>query len=225
MDSVFTRFPPRLQEAIVSRLGWSTLRPVQERAGHALLDGKNAVILAPTAGGKTEAAMFPMLARLIEHEPAGVGLLYIAPLRALLNNQAERLGTYTSMVGLRRFLWHGDIKDSQKRRFINEPTEVLMTTPESLEVMLLSPRVPHPTLFRDVRGLIVDEVHALAGTDRGAHLMSVCERLVRHTTHDVQRIGLSATVGNPTTILTWLQGTSHREGCVIDTHQAPTKKD
>ena len=225
MDSVFARFPPRLQEAIVSRLGWSTLRPVQERAGHALLDGKNAIILAPTAGGKTEAAMFPMLARLIEREPAGVGLLYIAPLRALLNNQAERLGTYTSMVGLRRFLWHGDIKDSQKRAFLNEPAEVLMTTPESLEVMLLSPRVPHPTLFSDVRALIVDEVHALAGTDRGAHLMSVCERLVRHTTNDVQRIGLSATVGNPTTILTWLQGTSRREGCVIDPPQAPSKKD
>ena len=181
MDSVFTRFPLRLQEVIVSRLGWSTLRPVQELAGHALLDGKNAVILAPTAGGKTEAAIFPMLARLIEREPTGVGLLYIAPLRALLNNQAERLETYTSMVGLRRFLWHGDIQDAAKRAFINEPTAVLMTTPESLEVMLLSPRVPHPTLFRDVRALIVDEVHALAGTDRGAHLLSVCERLVRHT--------------------------------------------
>ena len=225
MDSVFTRFPLRLQEAIVSRLGWSTLRPVQELAGQALLDGKNAIILAPTAGGKTEAAMFPMLARLIEREPAGVGLLYIAPLRALLNNQAERLGTYTNMVGLRRFLWHGDIKDSQKRRFLKEPTDVLMTTPESLEVMLLSPRVPHPILFRDVRALIVDEVHALAGTDRGAHLLSVCERLVRHTTHDVQRIGLSATVGNPAAILSWLQGTSRRPGCVIDPPHTPSPKD
>jgi ATP-dependent helicase Lhr and Lhr-like helicase len=225
MNSVFARFPPHLQEAVASRLGWSTLRPVQERAGHALLDGQNAIILAPTAGGKTEAAIFPMLARLIERAPAGVGLLYIAPLRALLNNQAERLRTYTSMVRLRRFLWHGNIKDSQKRAFLKEPAEVLMTTPESLEVMLLSPRVPHPKLFRDVHALIVDEVHALAGTDRGAHLMSVCERLVRHTTNDVQRIGLSATVGNPTTILTWLQGTSRREGCVINPPQAPSKKD
>jgi ATP-dependent helicase Lhr and Lhr-like helicase len=86
MDSAFTRFPPRLQEAIVSRLGWSALRPVQELASHVLLDDKNAVILAPTAGGKTEAAFFPMLARLMEWEPEGVGLLYIAPLRALLNN-------------------------------------------------------------------------------------------------------------------------------------------
>ena len=225
MDSAFTRFPARLQEAIVSRLGWTALRPVQELASHVLLDDKNAVILAPTAGGKTEAAFFPMLARLMEWEPEGVGLLYIAPLRALLNNQAERLGTYTEMVGLRCFMWHGDVTEAQKRAFIREPTEVLMTTPESLEVMLLSPRVPHVRLFRDVRVLIVDEVHALAGTDRGAHLMAVCERLMRHTPNDVQRIGLSATVGNPAAMLTWLQGTSRRAGCVVDPPQTPSQKD
>lgn len=71
--SAFARFPPRLQEAIVSRLGWTSLRPVQELAGEAILDGKNAVVLAPTAGGKTEAAMFPALASLVEREPDGVG--------------------------------------------------------------------------------------------------------------------------------------------------------
>ena len=77
--SAFARFPPRLQEAIVARLGWTSLRPVQELAGEAILDGKNAVILAPTAGGKTEASMFPALAGLVEREPAGVGVIYIAP--------------------------------------------------------------------------------------------------------------------------------------------------
>ncbi len=189
MTSAFARFPPRLQEAIASRLGWSSLRPVQEMAGQALLDGKNAVILAPTAGGKTEAAIFPLLATLMEREPQGVGLIYIAPIKALLNNQAERFGLYTEMVGLRRCLWHGDIKDSEKRAFIKEPTAVLMTTPESLEVMLLSAKVPHAQLFGDLRALVVDEVHAIAGTDRGAHLMSVVERLIRHTLNDVQRVG------------------------------------
>jgi ATP-dependent Lhr-like helicase len=225
MTSAFARFPPRLQEAIVSRLGWSSLRPVQELASHALLDGKNAIILAPTAGGKTEAAIFPMLATLMKKEPEGVGLIYIAPIKALLNNQAERLATYTEMVGLRRFVWHGDIKDSQKRSFIKEPAQILMTTPESLEVMLLSPKVPHPKLFGDIRALIIDEIHALAGTDRGAHLMSVFERLIRYTKNDVQRTGLSATVGNPTDILRWLQGTSRRDGCVVDPPKVPSKKD
>lgn len=225
MTSAFSRFPPRLQEAIVSRLGWTALRPVQERSSHALLDGKNAVILAPTAGGKTEASMFPMLAQLMEREPDGVGLLYIAPIKALLNNQAERLGLYTEMVGLRRFLWHGDVKASQKRGFSKEPATLLMTTPESLEVMLLSAKVPHTKLFKDLRGVVIDEVHALAGSDRGTHLISVLERIARHTDNDIQRIGLSATVGNPEAILSWMQGTSQREGCVVDPPKKPSPKD
>jgi len=225
MTSAFARYPSRLQEAIVARLGWTSLRPVQELASHALLDGKNAVILAPTAGGKTEASMFPMLSMLMEREPEGVGLIYIAPIKALLNNQAERLGLYTEMVGLRRFLWHGDVKASDKRKFIKEPAAVLMTTPESLEVMLLSSRVPHAKLFADLRAVVIDEVHALAGSDRGTHLMSVLERIARHTPNDIQRVGLSATVGNPNEILVWLQGTSQREGCVVDPPKQPSPKD
>ena len=86
--SVFSRFNPRLQHAIVARLGWTSLRPVQEEAGEALLDGHNAVVLAPTAGGKTEASMFPTLSRLVDDQPRGVGALYIAPIKALLNNQS-----------------------------------------------------------------------------------------------------------------------------------------
>jgi ATP-dependent Lhr-like helicase len=198
---------------------------VQELASHALLDGNNAVVLAPTAGGKTEASMFPMLAQLVDREPVGVGLLYIAPIKALLNNQAERLGLYTEMVGLRRFLWHGDIKAAEKRQFIKDPASLLMTTPESLEVMLISPKVPHAQLFGDLRGVVIDEVHALAGSERGAHLMSVLERLARFSRHDLQRVALSATVGNPEAILAWLQGTSSRSGCVIDPPKTPAAKD
>lgn len=225
MSSTFARFPARLQDAIVARLGWSSLRPVQELAGQVLLDGQNTVILAPTAGGKTEASFFPLLARLMQEEPQGVGLIYIAPIKALLNNQAERLGLYTEMVGLRRFLWHGDIKDSQKRAFIKEPAAVLMTTPESLEVMLLSDKVPHSKLFGDLRAVVIDEIHAVAGTDRGTHLISVLERLARLTPNDIQRVGLSATIGNPTEILRWLQGTSKRESCVVDPPRSSSPKD
>jgi ATP-dependent helicase Lhr and Lhr-like helicase len=147
MSSAFSRFPERLQTAIVSRVGWSSLRPVQEQAAHAILDGQNAVILAPTAGGKTEASMFPLLAQMVEHEPQGVGILYIAPIKALLNNQAERLGLYTEMVGLSCFLWHGDIKNSQKKAFLRQPTTLLMTTPESLEVMLMSAGIDHKAIL------------------------------------------------------------------------------
>ena len=223
--TAFARFPPRLQEAIVSRLGWTSLRPVQELAGDAILDGKNALVLAPTAGGKTEASIFPALANLVEHEPDGVGVLYVAPIKALLNNQDERLGTYTEMVGLRRFLWHGDISAAEKRQFLREPAALLMTTPESLEVMLVSPRTPVPKLFADLRIVIIDEIHALAGTDRGAHLMSVLERLAVHSRNDVQRIGLSATVGNPEYISEWLRGTSKRESVVVNPPKTPARRD
>lgn len=223
--SAFARFPPRFQEAIVSRLGWTSLRPVQELAGEAILDGKNAVILAPTAGGKTEASMFPALASLVEHEPDGVGVIYIAPIKALLNNQEDRIGTYVEMVGLRRFVWHGDVADHAKRKFVKEPAEILMTTPESLEVMLVSPRSPVARLFKDLRLVVIDEVHALAGTDRGAHLMSVIERLAPSSHNDIQRVGLSATVGNPDQILAWLKGSSKREGIVVDPPKLSAKRE
>jgi ATP-dependent Lhr-like helicase len=223
--TAFARFPARLQEAIVSRLGWTSLRPVQELAGEAILDGKNAVVLAPTAGGKTEASMFAALANLVERGPDGVGVIYVAPIKALLNNQEERLGIYAEMVGLHRFVWHGDVSDAAKRQFVREPAEILMTTPESLEVMLVSPRSPVKRLFKDLRMVVIDEVHALAGTDRGAHLMSVIERLAPSSQNDVQRIGLSATVGNPEQILTWLKGSSLREGVVVDPPKNPTKRD
>jgi len=209
----------------VARLGWTSLRPVQEEAGHAILDGCNAVILAPTAGGKTEASVLPVLAGLMERQAEGVGALYVAPIKALLNNQEVRLGTYTRMVGLRRFLWHGDAKASAKKAFLREPDDVLMITPESLEVMLLSGRVPHQRLFADLRYVILDEIHAMAGVDRGAHLMSVLERLAAHSRHDLQRIGLSATVGNPQDILEWLKGTSSRPGRVVDPPRKPAPRE
>lgn len=222
--TIFARFSPRLQEAIVARLGWTSLRPVQELAGEALLAGKNAVVLAPTAGGKTEASIFPTLSTLMDHPAEGVGALYIAPIKALLNNQSERLGLYTEMVGLRRFVWHGDTPSADRTRFVREPAELMMTTPESLEVMLVSQRVDAEKLFCDLRIVIVDEVHALAGTDRGAHLLSVVERLARISQHDLQRVGLSATVGNPADILGWLQGTSQREATIVDPPKQPAKR-
>jgi ATP-dependent Lhr-like helicase len=222
--SVFSRFPESLQHAIANQLGFASLRPVQEAAGEAILDGKNAVVLAPTAGGKTEASMFPIIAGLMTAPPTGVGALYVAPIKALLNNQEVRLGEYTQMVGLRHFVWHGDAADSEKGAFVREPADLLMTTPESMEVMLMSPRVPAPRLFGELRYAVIDEVHAFAGTDRGAHLMSVLERIAALSKHDVQRIGLSATVGNPQQIARWITGSSKRESIVVDPPKPKAKR-
>ncbi|MCP4531254.1 MAG: DEAD/DEAH box helicase, partial [Delftia sp.] len=224
MSSIFARFAPRLKAAIVSRLGWSSLRPVQELAGAAILDGKPTVVLAPTAGATTGAAIFPILSAVTTDQPAAVGAIYLSPIKALLNNQAGRLGTYTEMVGLRRFVWHGDASQSARQRFAAEPCELLMTTPESLEVMLLSSWVPVARLFADLRFVIIDEVHALAGTDRGAHLISVLTRLAGFSDHPICNIGLSATVGNPQHILDWLSAGSPGSGVVVDPPHQPAKK-
>jgi ATP-dependent Lhr-like helicase len=121
-------------------------------------------------------------------------------------------------------VWHGDTDDSSRRKFLKEPAELLMTTPESLEVMLVSQRVDEAKLFGDLRIVVIDEVHALAGSDRGAHLMSVLERIARLSRHDVQRVGLSATVGNPDAILDWLKGSSKHPGQVVDPPKPPSRR-
>src|SRR6186713_2096095 len=141
------RLHPHLQHAIVHDLGWRSLRPVQELTIDAVLDGDNAVVLAPTAGGKTEAAMFPILSRILSEGIPPVAVVYVCPIRALLNNQEERLQSYARMVGLEVFKWHGDVSDSRKQRFRQSPTHILMTTPESLEVMLISERTDAKALF------------------------------------------------------------------------------
>ena len=212
----FDRLTPALQVQIVNQLGWTALRPVQEQTIDAVLDGANCVVLAPTAGGKTEAALFPLLSRMDAEDLAPTSVIYLAPIRALLNNQAARLDRLTGLLGRRAMVWHGDVGASARKRFIREPCDVLATTPESLEAMLLSRKNPGVALLGNVAAVVVDEVHAFAGDDRGAHLSALLERVSRIARRDVQRVGLSATVGDPEAIATWLAGSSRRAARVVD---------
>jgi ATP-dependent Lhr-like helicase len=221
----FARLHPHLRHAVVHDLRWKSLRPVQDLTIDAVLDGDNAVVLAPTAGGKTEAALFPLLSRVLSEEPPPVAVLYVCPIRALLNNLEERVRHYARMVGLDAFKWHGDVSDSVKRRFREEPAHLLMTTPESLEVMMISARTDARALFHGLSAVVVDEIHAFAGDDRGAHLVALLERLAVCCGRDFQRIGLSATIGNPELILKWLQGSSRRPGRLVDPPRADVRRD
>lgn len=214
--SAFDRLSGALQHQIVSRLGFASLRPVQEQAIDAILAGDNCVVLAPTAGGKTEAAFFPIFSLMDDQAWSPVSCLYLSPIRALLNNQEDRLGRYADLVGRRVFKWHGDVSSSARTKFLREPADLMLTTPESLEAMLISSKFPSRELFAGLRAVVIDEIHAFADDDRGAHLASVLERLVRYAGRDVQRIGLSATVGNPDEILRWVAGSSKRPGRVVD---------
>lgn len=141
-----------------------------------------------------------------EHRWTGTSVLYLCPLKALLNNLVGRVDTYAQWLGRRAALWHGDTKESQRQRIRTEAPDILLTTPESLEAMLIGVKTDHARLLGNVRAVVVDEVHAFAGDDRGWHLLAVLERLERVTGRPIQRIGLSVTVGNPAHLLHWLQG-------------------
>jgi ATP-dependent helicase Lhr and Lhr-like helicase len=212
----FDRLSPALRYQIVNALGWSELRTVQQQTIQAVLDGANCVVLAPTAGGKTEASFFPLLSMMDMEDWAPCSVLYLAPIRALLNNQEARLQSLTGLLGRRAFKWHGDVGASARKRFLREPTDVLATTPESLEAMLMSRTVPGKALLRNIRAVVIDEVHSFAAGDRGAHLVALLERITRLVGRDVQRIGLSATVGDPEVIVEWLSGSSDRERLVVN---------
>ncbi|MFD5109274.1 DEAD/DEAH box helicase [Streptomyces cinereoruber] len=197
---------PVLGHHIVNSLGWRSLRPLQEAAVEPLLGGEDAVLLAPTAGGKTEAAVFPLLTRMNRKGWKGTSVLYVCPLKALLNNLHPRLRTYADWLGRTAELWHGDIATSRRRRILAQRPDILLTTPESLESMLVSTHVDHRAFFSGLHAVVVDEVHAFAGDDRGWHLLAVLERLSRVVGRPLQRVGLSATIGNPAELLAWLQG-------------------
>ncbi len=143
---------------------------------------------------------------MVEQDWSGLSLLYVTPLRALLNNLEPRLAGYAGWLGRRVGLWHGDVGASARRAMLADPPEVLLTTPESIEAMLVSTHVDHRALFTHLRAVVVDELHAFAGDDRGWHLLAVLERVQRLAGHRIQRVGLSATVGNPDERLAWLAG-------------------
>jgi ATP-dependent Lhr-like helicase len=208
VTSAANRLHPALQHHLVNTLGWNLLRPTQESAIGPILNGEHALLLAPTAGGKTEAAVLPVLSRMLDENWRGLSVLYLCPLRALLNNLEPRLSHLAGLVGRSVGLWHGDIGQPLRKRLIAEPPDVLLTTPESLEAILISRVVDAHHLLRDVRVVVVDELHAFAGDDRGWHLLALLERVARIGGRAQQRIGLSATVGNADELIDWLAGST-----------------
>lgn len=199
----FDQLHPAVQYHVVNSLGWSSLRPTQLAAIAPIQAGEHCLLLAPTAGGKTEAAVIPMLSRMANEGWTGLSVLYVCPIKALLNNLEPRLSRYAGLLGRRVEVWHGDIAATRKRRAMLDPPDIVLTTPESLEGMLVSTRVDRSAWFGHVRTVIVDELHAVAGDDRGWHLRAVLSRIERYSPGASQRIGLSATVSNPEELLRW----------------------
>ncbi len=211
--SPFESLHPALRYHIVNTLGWGDLRQTQSEAIAPIHEGTDVLLLAPTAGGKTEAAFLPLLSRASSQSWTGLSVLYVCPLKALLNNLEPRLARYAGFVGRTVGIWHGDVGDSARRRMLADTPDIILTTPESVEAVLISTRVDHRSLFGSLRAVVVDELHAFAGDDRGWHLMAILARLERVSQRRLQRIGLSATVGNPGDLIDWF--TQGRGGITV----------
>ena len=175
--SEFEKLHPALQYHVVNSLGWNSLRPTQLQAIDPILSGVHCLLLAPTAGGKTEAAIIPVLSRMMTHAWPGVSVIYVCPIKALLNNLEQRLSYYAGLVGRRVAVWHGDVSQSQKGHALKDAPDILLTTPESLEGMLVSTRINRKAWFGNLRVVIADELHAFAADDRGWHMRAVLHRL------------------------------------------------
>jgi len=206
MTNPFYRLAPFIQEFIY-RENWENLREVQVKAIEAILDTPNHILITSgTASGKTEAAFLPVLTDLYERPSATIGAMYIGPLKALINDQFYRLEKLLEDSHIPVQSWHGDIAQSKKEKFLRHAQGILQITPESLEAMLINRQTELSRLFGDLRFVIVDEVHAFIGSDRGRQVLCQLERLARYQARPARRIGLSATLGEPEKAMEWLAG-------------------
>jgi ATP-dependent Lhr-like helicase len=220
VSSVFSTLHESLQQVLAQRLEWTELREVQEQTYLAVVTGSDVLVIAPTAGGKSEAALIPVMDDILKNGRSGVTCLYVSPLKALINDQEDRFRTFCIPTSLSVMKWHGDVAKGDRFWKDGEPPHFLMITPESLEVLLQEKKLSSD--LRQVRTIIIDELHAFVESERGVHLKVLLDRMDRITKRQVQRIGLSATAGNPKEVLAWLSDGRHKAELV--TISSPPKE-
>lgn len=223
MSEYFERFPEFIQNYIYKN-GWEELREVQVGAADVLFNSdSNLLLCSSTASGKTEAALFPAITKLVEEPSSTFGILYVAPLKSLINDQFLRLEEVLDESGLPVTHWHGDVAASHKNRALKEPRGILQITPESLESMLMNRPNDIPRLFGDLRYVILDEIHTLTGSDRGNQIICQLCRISSKTGRNPIRIGLSATIGDTESACQWLGVGSCRKTVPITVREKKTR--
>ena len=188
--------------------GFEEPTPPQEKAIPLILSGENVLIAAPTGSGKTEAAFLPILSMMLEVREPGIKLLYVTPLRTLNRDILSRLEWWTLRLGLRIAFRHGDTSRSERRIQALAPPDVMVTTPETLQLLIVGRRLREH--LRALRWVIVDEVHEVADSKRGAQLSLLMEKVRMLASREPQVIGLSATIGNPEEVAKLLVGVGRR---------------
>lgn len=210
MSGVFSMLDEEVQ-ALLAREGWTKPTAAQEAAIPSILSGKHTLLLAPTGMGKTESAILPLFTLLLRHKRAAIGteamgktaLIYVTPLRALNRDLMARLHEWGRALRIDVRVRHGDTTPAERDRQARHPPDVLITTPETLQLMFLGSRLRKA--IEGVKFVVIDEVHELAADERGAQLAIALERLVDHA-GEFQRVGLSATVGDPVEVAGYLGG-------------------
>ena len=193
---VFDHYAPFIQDYIYEH-NWQNLRPIQVAAAEEIFTTNHNVLLAAsTASGKTEAAFFPILSEISEEKADSIQVLYIAPLKALINDQYDRLTELCEPANIKVWRWHGDVAQSQKRRMLKKPSGILQITPESLESFMINKHMDVPRLFNGLKFIVIDELHSFLRSDRGGQTFSLIERISKLADVNPRRIGLSATIGN-----------------------------
>ncbi|MCL2420616.1 MAG: DEAD/DEAH box helicase [Defluviitaleaceae bacterium] len=210
---VFNRLAPFIQDFIYLNQ-WEELRGIQVAACEVIFDSDDNLLLSSgTASGKTEAAFLPVLTQLYDNPSKSVGVIYISPLKALINDQFKRLEQLLIDSNIPVCKWHGDASQSRKNDLIKNPEGILQITPESLESLITNKRGASLQMFSDLRYIIIDEVHHFMRDPRGVQLLCVLERLQKLTGVMPRRIGLSATLGDVSLAQTWLNTGTNRN-CV-----------
>jgi len=200
-------------ERLIREKNWQNLNEIQIQSIENILSGRNVLIIAPTGYGKTEAALLPILHQMLNSRINPVSVLYITPLKALINDLTLRISWWASRLGFLVNRKHAEVPQKEKNLRLKKIPHILVTTPEGLEVDLdWASRFRE--YYKNVKWVIIDEVHDLISSKRGAQLLILLERLKAIST-DFQRIGLSATVGNESKVAKLLFGSSEREGVII----------
>jgi ATP-dependent helicase Lhr and Lhr-like helicase len=211
--SVFESLAKPVRKAL-AELGFTEPTLPQTLVFPQILAGKNVLLIAPTGTGKTEAVLLPIFSSLIQQQEGGKGIqvIYITPLRALNRDMLKRLTFWAERLGITVEVRHGDTEMKTRRKQARQPPRMLVTTPETLQAILPGSQMRRH--LSSVRYIIVDEVHELAGSKRGTQLTLALERLSEITQRDFQRIGLSATIGNPEQVGRFIAGTNRKIGIV-----------
>jgi ATP-dependent Lhr-like helicase len=201
---VFNRLAPFIQDFIYQNK-WEELRGIQVAACEVIFDSDDNLLLSSgTASGKTEAAFLPVLTELYNKPSRSVGVMYISPLKALINDQFKRLDQLLIDSNIPVYKWHGDASVTKKNELIKHPEGIIQITPESLESLLTNKRGACLSMFSDLRYVIIDEVHHFMRDVRGIQLLCILERLQQLTGVIPRRIGLSATLGDVSLAQAWL---------------------